>query len=560
MSLAQGLFVRALRGAAAFGAFFAFGRQAPALFEASGSLVVDGKPPASVSAWDDDASRARAARDAALARVAAHAVQAGSAPTPPATGSATPLDRFAEFVALHPELPETLARPPAPSRGTSPETDRIRLERERDRVQADIAAIARGAVPVAAPPSDDSDNPFGDASRGAPPSDRRLRLRLAEIDTSLAALAKVPASAAAPNLRGELAALLAAVPVPPALEPPPPLVPSVSQLRGAVVRREPDRRALLLFGFFAALAAALLPTPRRARRSDDVLDDIVPGASRGLSPAPVPTFEADEIGPEAPPARPVASTAAPSMSYGPRTPAVPAPTSDPPPAYDDPIVASARPRSAPPTGESPVMAYPVAWRAEVVPGRDRFSELRKAFLGEAARDCFVVGISATASASGSRAEVAAALAAGFAGDPTARVLAVEADLAAPALGRALGLDVLPMTDFAKQLGARVEGSADGHWYVLKCSPALHVLAAKAVAPELVLSTHFEDCMAALRPFYDVIILRAPAAPDAVGCRAVADVVDGVVVLVSAQQSADAEAGASALSLFAQKRLSETLRV
>ena len=156
--------------------------------------------------------------------------------------------------------------------------------------------------------------------------------------------------------------------------------------------------------------------------------------------------------------------------------------------------------------------------------------------------------------------VAAALAAAFASDPTARVLTVEADLGAPALGRALGLDVMPTTDFGKQLGARVEGAADGHWYVLNCSPALHVLAAKEVAPELVLSTHFEDCVAALRPFYDVSILRAPAVTETVACRAVSDVVDGVVVLVSASENSDVQVGQSALSLFGQKRLSLELRV
>jgi MinD-like ATPase involved in chromosome partitioning or flagellar assembly len=206
------------------------------------------------------------------------------------------------------------------------------------------------------------------------------------------------------------------------------------------------------------------------------------------------------------------------------------------------------------------MAYPVPWRAESVPGRDRFPDLRKAFLGEAARDCFVVAVSSTSTAANQRAEVTASLAAAFAGDPTARVLAVEADLGAPALGPALGLDVLSVTDFGRQLGARIEGTADGHWYVLKCSPALHVLAAKAEAPELVLSTHFEDCVVALRPFYDVILLRAPAVTDTPGCRAVADVVDGVVVLVSASENSDVQVGASALSLFGQKRLSLELRI
>lgn len=558
MSFVEGLLVRALRGAAAFGAFFLFGQTAPELFEASGSLVVDGQAPVVVSVWDDDASRAGAARDAALARAAEYVVNGLTASkggaSPGAAGSAKPLDRFAEFVAAHPELPEALARR-TPPRATSAETDRIRLERERGRVQADIAALARGAS-AARSPSDDSDNPFGErAAAAAPPSDRRLKLRLAEIDASLAKTAEP----AAPALRTELAALLAAIPAQPALEPPPPRTPSVSELKGAVVLREPDRRSLLAVGFFAALAAALMPITRRARPSDE-LDEIVPGASRGLAPSPVPTFAADELGPAAPPVRSFTSAGVESTAYPTVAPTPPAPAPSGAPSYGDAVIASVRPRSNLPAGESPVMAYPVPWRADSVPGRDRFGELRKAFLGEAARDCFVVAVGATARAGSSRAEVAAALAAGFAGDPTARVLAVEADLTAPTLGRALGLDVMPVADFAKQLGARVEGSADGHWYVLKCSPALHVLAAKVAAPELVLSTHFEDCVATLRPFYDIIILRAPAASDTVGCRAVADVVDGVVVLVSASENADTAAEASALSLYAQKRLRETLKI
>jgi Mrp family chromosome partitioning ATPase len=561
VSFAQGLVVRALRGAAAFAAFFLFGRAAPELFEASGSLVVDGKAPIVVSTFDEDASRAGAARDAALARVAELAARPPEAPAAAAAASAraAPLDRLAEFVVLHPELSQDLARP-APSKSKSSETDRIRLERERDRVRADIAAVARGVAPQAS--ADDSDNPFGEGMAApAPPNDRRLRLRLAEIDASLAALAKAQQPAEAPSLHGELAVLLAAVPPADALgSVPPPPTPRLSELKGSVVPREPDRRSLLALGLLAALAVALLPTTRRATRSADALDDIVPGASRGLAPSPLPTFAADELGPEPPPARSVASAAVESTAYPPVVPTPPAPGPRAAAAYEDAVVASARPRSSPPTGESPVMAYPVPWRAESVVGRDRFPDLRKSFLGEAARDCFVVAISATLPASGSRAEVAAGLSASFAADPTARVLAVEADLGAPALGQALGLEVMPAADFGKQLGARIEGSADGHWYVLKCSPALHVLAAKVEAPELVLSTHFEDCVAALRPFYDVIILRAPAVSDTVACRAVSDVVDGVVVLVSASENSDVQAGASALSLFGQKRLSLELRI
>jgi Mrp family chromosome partitioning ATPase len=109
------------------------------------------------------------------------------------------------------------------------------------------------------------------------------------------------------------------------------------------------------------------------------------------------------------------------------------------------------------------------------------------------------------------------------------VLVVEADLRHPALHRALGIAVLPAADFATQLQTRVEGGEDDHWYVLKCSPSLHVLISSVTAPELVLSTHFEDCLGALRPFYDVVIVCAPALSDVVGCRAVSDVVEGVVL-------------------------------
>jgi Mrp family chromosome partitioning ATPase len=559
VSFAEGLVVRALRGAAAFAAFFAFGRHAPELFEASGTVVVDGRAPIVVSAWDHELARAQGARDAALARVSELAARVGAAAAPAPSGS--PLDRLIDFVALHPELPKALAEQPPPARTTDPETERIRLERERQSIQASLAAGARrGPAPQPSEAGDDSDNPFG-AARGAPPvDDRRLKLRLAEIDASLTALAKAPAAPAAPGLRSELALLAVAIPPSGATSGEPALRrANVATARGDVVAREPERPALFGIGLAVALAVALLPVARRSRR-DDELDEIVPGASLGLAPSPVPTFEADEIGPEAPPVRSLPSAAVESTAYPPPTRT----SSAPPPAaaaiYDEPVVASARPRSSPPTGESPVMAYPVPWRAESVVGRDRFSDLRKAFLTEAARDCFVVAVTATATAAGRRAEVTAALAAAFASDPTSRVLAVEADLRAPELGRALRLDVLAVTDFGAQLAARVEGTADGHWYVLKCSPALHVLAAREQAPELLLSTHFEDCMVALRPFYDVILLSAPAVTDVPGCRAVADVVDGVVVLVSASQHSDVQAGGSALSLFGQKRLAVELRV
>jgi Mrp family chromosome partitioning ATPase len=110
------------------------------------------------------------------------------------------------------------------------------------------------------------------------------------------------------------------------------------------------------------------------------------------------------------------------------------------------------------------------------------------------------------------------------------VLLVEADLQRPHVCEALGIALVSAADLVSQLEARVGGSAERQIYVLKCSPSLHVLPARAGSPTLILSTHFESCLSALRPFYDVIVLNAPSLEDTVACRAVSDVVDGVVIV------------------------------
>jgi Mrp family chromosome partitioning ATPase len=143
-------------------------------------------------------------------------------------------------------------------------------------------------------------------------------------------------------------------------------------------------------------------------------------------------------------------------------------------------------------------------------------------------ECFVVAVSAPGSATETKPAVAAGLAAALAEDPESRVLLVEADLQRPRTCEALGIAMIPAADLVTQLESRVAGTTDRHIYVLKCSPSLHVLPARAESPTLVLSTHFESCLSALRPFYDVIVVHAPPLDDTVSCRAVGDVVDGVV--------------------------------
>lgn len=100
--------------------------------------------------------------------------------------------------------------------------------------------------------------------------------------------------------------------------------------------------------------------------------------------------------------------------------------------------------------------------------------------------------------------------------------------------------MIPAADLVSQLETRIAGTSDRHIYVLKCSPSLHVLPARAESPTLILSTHFESCLAALRPFYDVIVLHAPTLEDTVACRAVSDVVDGVIFVGRPSGEAGAE--------------------
>lgn len=176
------------------------------------------------------------------------------------------------------------------------------------------------------------------------------------------------------------------------------------------------------------------------------------------------------------------------------------------------------------------MAYPVAWRGASAADLARYAPLRNEVRSRATRECFVVAVSGSSTASEMKPAVAAGLSAALAEAPDSRVLLVEADLQRPRVCEVLGVAMIPAADFVSQLEARIAGSSDRHIYVLKCSPSLHVLPARAESPTLILSTHFESCLSALRPFYDVIVLDAPALEDIVACRAVNDVVDGVALV------------------------------
>lgn len=176
-----------------------------------------------------------------------------------------------------------------------------------------------------------------------------------------------------------------------------------------------------------------------------------------------------------------------------------------------------------------VHAYAVAWRsallAEPVAHPELVAEVRRL----AGADCFVLVVAASVDAANQKAKVALGLALSLAAEDDARVLLMDADTREPCLHRMLELEMPEKTDFAAQLGARIRGSGDSIWHVVKCTSGLHVLPCATPAPDLIASEHFEHCVQDLRNFYDVVVVHGPVVNDTIACRAVNEISDGVVV-------------------------------
>ncbi len=542
---AAGVAVRVLRAVVAFGAFAAFAQTSPQIFAARAVVPLVGGDGVPIVGRDRTAARAeelcRAAAQRTFVRAEALAAPRAAEPAPAAEAE----DQLVSYLVSHPDL----ARSAEPAQ-KSASTDRVVLEQERQRVQAELDGLRPGGGDASG-----SDNPFADSERARPSRALVLKRRLAEIDSSLASVARARQGVTTTGLP-ELQKLIEALP-PPSAAPSAtkPTTPPVIEARLQQPPSEPQRSLLYGIGLALSLIVALLPagSPRAERSASRRRASLEPRrAGTAVSrPPPSPSLSPSSVA-EAPQVLSVDGLA----GGEPAVPPSPELDSGPPPPRAEARPSSGAPGSGPPPGESPVMAYPTPWRPEAVPGRQRYYALREQLRALAQGDCFVVGVTATPAVAAAKAEISAGLAAAFAEDDSSRVLLVEADLAKPSLGTALGLVVLPATDFATQLSARVDGSADGHWYVLKCSPALHVLPSARTAPELILSTHFEDCVAALRPYYDVIIVNAPPLSEDVACRAVSDVVDGVV----AAYPQNVPESARTLAPFSGERLGVVLSV
>jgi Mrp family chromosome partitioning ATPase len=137
-----------------------------------------------------------------------------------------------------------------------------------------------------------------------------------------------------------------------------------------------------------------------------------------------------------------------------------------------------------------------------------------------------------------------------------RILLVEGDFHFPQIQNLLEFDVPLTAGFSQQLRGRIHGKKEGRWHVIELQKSLHVLAEGVMrSPGLLLSNQFEQAMRELRGYYDVIVLDAPLAPSEAESRAIADVVDGLLLVASKERSQEiAEIGA----LFPEKGILRTL--
>jgi hypothetical protein len=416
------------------------------------------------------------------------------------SGDSVALTRAESDLASYVVRNQDRVSPASSARPRRTESDKTRLEIERQRIQSTLANAPR-------PSETATDNPFGRPPVGV--DTRQLKLRLAEIDGLLSTPRSEPNT-----LPDELARLMNAVAEEPAAAAATPPRATITRAATLADRRiVPNRLLLLLVGALATLAAAIVPL-LRVEGSE---------ASEGeLLPLPDGATERGAAAAFSPPAPVVAPS-------GKR--------SDPPAGFDDQPLA-------------PLMAYPATPRAGFRPLPSEHAGLVSELRALAAEDGFVLVVSSTASAIARKLALVPELAAALSDDQATRVLLIDGDLAYPQLHRALQLDAPEQVSLAAQLAERARGGSERTWFVLECGPLLHVLPSLTRAPELLLSKHFAGCLRDLRPYYEVIVVHGAAVTDAIACKALDDVADGVLVACTPSELADS----AVLARFAARRL------
>jgi Mrp family chromosome partitioning ATPase len=228
---------------------------------------------------------------------------------------------------------------------------------------------------------------------------------------------------------------------------------------------------------------------------------------------------------------------------------IPAPTSrysfvtTPPPAGGDPV----RPHDLEPD-------WKPANGVDAAPCRPLCREL----FAFGVEHCFTVGVTSVRGVEREKSEFACSLAVALAATGHARVLLIEADLDLPVLHDLMRAEMPVDATLSRQLQARMTRQGIGHWSVLRATKSLHLLIdGPAHTPGLILSRAFEDCVRAMRAYYDFVVLDGPPGWREAACAALDGVIDGLVVVCTEREQQEVP---RVSRLFTAKRFSKAIRV
>jgi Mrp family chromosome partitioning ATPase len=197
-----------------------------------------------------------------------------------------------------------------------------------------------------------------------------------------------------------------------------------------------------------------------------------------------------------------------------------------------------------------------SWRPDAKISPERRRDIAAEILTLGANGCPVIGVTGVRGVGSEKSRAAVEIAFALAEAKHPRILLVEGDFHFPELQNWMKLDVPLSAGFSQQLRARIQGAKEGRWHVVECTEALHVLAEGVMrSPGLLLSNQFEQAMRELRSYYDIIVLDAPLAPGEAEGQALADVLDGVVIVAPKDRKSEI---ADVSRIFGRKNLLRVL--
>ena len=243
---------------------------------------------------------------------------------------------------------------------------------------------------------------------------------------------------------------------------------------------------------------------------------------------------------------------------------VPAPISN----YPETPAGSVSPRSLsrysfvstpPPAGGDPVRPHDLGqdWAPDPVVDPAPCRPLCRELFAFGVEHCFVIGVTGLAGVDEQKSEFASSLAMALGGSGHARVLLIDADMDKPTQHRLMRAEMPAGTTLSRQLQARMTRRDVGHWSVLRASRSLHLLLdGSESTPGLILSRTFEECVRALRAYYDFIVLDGPPGSRESACCALDGVIDGLVILCTDERRAEVP---QVSRFFTTKRFSKAIR-